>query len=94
MNDSVKYKINVERHINTSNSFGIFIVNKHNANNELYLEDSYSEIQYESYESFFQPSGTSCEGNGAPLTTTNSLLSQDDSLSYNITDISSALLIT
>jgi len=67
---------------------GLFVVNKHNANNELYLEESYSEIQYESFESIFQPSMTSCEGNGAPLTTTNSLLSQDDDLSYNVTDIS------
>ena len=66
---------------------GLFVLNKHNANNELYLEESYSEIQFESFESFLQPSGTSCEGNGAPITQTVSLLSEEDALDYNISDI-------
>ena len=74
--------------INENNDIleGLFVLNKHNANNELYLDESYSEIQFASYD-FFQPSGTSCDGIGAPITQTISLLSETDGLDYGIADI-------
>ena len=67
---------------------GLYILNKHNANNELYLEESYSEIQFESYV-LDQPSGTSCLpfSEGAPITETSSILSEEDGLGYGVSDI-------
>ena len=61
----------------------IFILNKHNSNNELYLDESYSEVQLINYT--FPPLETACFGNGSP---TSSCVSENiDNLSYNVTDV-------
>ena len=65
---------------------GLFIVNKHNANNELYLEESYSGIELGSF--WAAPSGTSCEGDGDVISfVSDNLLSESDKIDYNVTDI-------
>ena len=55
---------------------------------EISIEESYSEIQFESYV-LDQPSGTSCLpfSEGAPITETSSILSEEDGLGYGISDI-------
>jgi len=61
----------------------IFILNKHNANNELYLDESYSEVQLINYT--FPAVETACFGNGSP---TSACISENiDELSYNVSDI-------
>ena len=65
---------------------GLFIVNKHNANNELYLEESYSGIELGTF--WASPSGTSCEGDGDAISfVSENLLSETDNIDYNVTDI-------
>ena len=58
---------------------GLFIVNKHNANNELYLEESYSGIELGTF--WASPSGTSCEGDGDAISfVSENLLSETDNI--------------